>query len=77
MKTSVKTPAKTTAKSGAMVESAPTDTMGLAPNRTNTSVAVMKAISATNAGTPASCEVASCSGIAMANSATPARIWVE
>ncbi len=44
---------RTTAKSGAMVESAPTDTMGFDPTKTKTSVAVMKAIIAMKAGTPA------------------------
>ena len=38
-----------------------------------TSVAVMKAIIAVKAGTPASCDVASCSGIAIASSVMPAR----
>jgi hypothetical protein len=48
--------------------------MGFDPTTTKTSVAVMKAIIAMNAGTPASCDVASCSGIAMAKRVTPARI---
>jgi hypothetical protein len=62
----------TTAKRGAMVESAPTDTMGLEPTNTKTNVAVIKAIIAMNAGTPASRDVASCSGIAIARRVTPA-----
>src|ERR1035437_2254744 len=62
----------TTANRGAMVESPPTDIMGFEPKKTKTSVAVMNAIIAMNAGTPASCDVASCSGIAMARSVTPA-----
>ena len=66
-----------TAKSGAIVESAPTDTMGFEPANTKTRVAAMKAIMAVKAGTPASCEVANCSGIAIASSVTPARICPE
>ena len=62
-----------TANSGAIVESAPTETMGLDPIAKKTSVAVMKAIIAVKAGTPANCDVASCSGIAMASSVMPAR----
>ena len=53
----------TTAKSGAIVESAPTDMIGFEPTKTKTMVAVMKAMSATKAGTPARRDVASCSGI--------------
>src|SRR5665213_1375098 len=64
---------RTTAKSGAMVESAPTDMMGFEPTTTKTIVAVMNAIIATNAGTPASRDVASCSGTAIASKVTPAR----
>ena len=61
-----------TAKSGAMVESAPTDTMGLDPKKRNTAVAMMNPVSATKAGPPANCDVASCSGIAIARRVTPA-----
>ena len=46
--------------------------IGLEPKMTKTSVAVMKAIIAMKAGTPASCEVASCSGIAIASNVMPA-----
>jgi hypothetical protein len=63
-----------TAKSGAIVESAPTDKMGFDPTATKTSVAVMKAMSAVNASTPASWAVANCSGMAIASSVTPAKI---
>ena len=62
-----------TAKSGAIVESAPTETIGFEPITKKTSEAVMKAIIAVKAGTSASCDVASCSGIAMASSVIPAR----
>src|SRR5665213_1907684 len=64
---------RTTAKSGAMVESAPTDMTGFEPTTTKTIVAVMNAIIATYAGTPASRDVASCSGTAIASKVTPAR----
>ncbi len=64
-------------RGGAIVESAPTETMGLDPMKKNTNVAVMKAIIAVKAGTPASCDVASCSGIAIAKSVMPARNWLE
>ena len=66
-----------TANSGAMVESAPTETIGLEPMTKKTNDAVMNAIIAVKAGTPASCDVASCSGIAIANNVMPASIWPE
>jgi hypothetical protein len=45
-----------------MVESAPTDKTGLVPSVTKATVAARKAIIARKAGTPANCDVASCSG---------------
>ena len=56
-----------------MVESAPTDKMGFEPKKTKATVAAMKATRAAKAGTPASWDVASCSGMAIASNVTPAR----
>ncbi len=56
-----------------MVESAPTDRIGFEPRIRKVAPATMKAISAVKAGTSASWEVASCSGIAIASSVMPAR----
>ena len=56
----------------AAAEPAPTETIGLDPMTKKTKVAVMNATIAVKAGTPANCDVASCSGMAMASNVTPA-----
>ena len=60
------------AKSGAIVESAPTETTGLDPRRKNAIVAATKAQSAVAAGIPANRDVASCSGTAITKRVRPA-----
>jgi hypothetical protein len=60
------------AKSGAIVESAPTETIRLDPRRKNATVAATKAQRAVAAGIPARREVANCSGTAITRSVSPA-----
>ena len=61
------------AKSGAMVESAPTDSCGAEPSTANATVPAMNVYRPVIGGMPARRDVASCSGTAMASSVSPAR----
>ena len=60
------------ANSGAMVESAPTDSWGAEPRSANATVPATKVYSPVMGGIPARRDVASCSGTAMARSVSPA-----
>ena len=62
-----------TAKSGAMVESAPTETIGFEPTSEEDQRGGDEGDHRGEGRHAASCDVASCSGIAMASSVTPAR----